>query len=54
LPAKPNLNTAARIGYSLAGLALVAMGILRTDADWLRTALGLGGAALIIEGLIGF
>ncbi len=54
LPAQPNLNTISRLGYFVAGLVLITVGILRTDADWLRTVLGLGGTILTIEGLIGY
>ena len=54
MPVQPNMGGKVRAGYVLAGLGLAAWGFFGVEAAWLRYAMPIGGAILVIEGLIGY
>ena len=54
MAAEPNLTGGARVTYTLAGLVLVWWGLSQTDSDWLHYLLPMIGAAIFVEGSIGY
>jgi hypothetical protein len=50
----PNLAGLSRLGYIVAGSGLIVWGIFYADPGLLRDAVILIGAAVLVEGLIGF
>jgi len=54
MAAQPNLSGIARSVYVVAGLGLMAWGFFGVESAWLRLAAPVGGAILVIEGLIGY
>ena len=54
MAAQANLPVLARIGYSVAGLALIYLGFTAVESDALRYFLPLLGGFLLVEGIIGY
>lgn len=54
MAAQANLPAPARIGYSVAGLALIYLGFTAVESDALRYFLPLLGGFLLVEGIIGY
>jgi len=50
--AQANLPAVARIGYSVAGLALIYAGFTAVESDVLRYFLPLVGGFVLVEGII--
>jgi hypothetical protein len=54
MPAQPNIGNLHRLLYIGGGLGLMAAGFFWIEQGWLRYAMPIGGAALLVEGLIGW
>jgi len=54
LNAQPNIGPLHRIIYFFGGLLLMAWGFWWMETDWLRVAMPIGGAILVVQGLIGW
>jgi hypothetical protein len=52
--AQPNLGILARLIYVVAGVGLMAAGFFSVETTWLRVAMPVGGAIVLVEGLIGW
>lgn len=54
MAAQPNIGLLPRMIYVAAGIGLMLFGFHVAEADWLRVAMPIGGAILLIQGLIGW
>ena len=54
MPAQPNIGAMHRLVYVAGGVVLLAWGFFFIDTGWLKWAMPLGGAGMIIEGTIGY
>lgn len=54
LAAQPNIGLLHRMIYVAAGLALMWLGFTAVQTPWLRVAMPIGGAILLIQGFIGW
>lgn len=54
LAAQPNIGLLHRMIYFFGGLLLAAAGFNWVEAEWLRIAMPIGGAMLVVQGLIGW
>ncbi len=54
MAAQPNIGLLPRMIYVVAGIGLMLYGFQVAEADWLRVAMPIGGAILLIQGIIGW
>ncbi len=54
MAAQPNIGLLHRMIYVAAGIGLMMYGFQVDEADWLRVAMPIGGAILLIQGIIGW
>ena len=51
---QPNIGLLHRMVYFFGGLLLMAVGFSWVEPDWLRVAMPIGGAILVVQGLVGW
>ncbi|MGH9814927.1 MAG: YgaP family membrane protein [Candidatus Acidiferrales bacterium] len=54
MAAQPNIGMLHRMIYVAAGLGLMWLGFTVVNTAWLRMAMPIGGAILVIQGFIGW
>ncbi len=54
MAAQPNIGGMHRFVYVVAGIGLIWGGFFGVETPWLRYAMPIGGAILVVQGIIGF
>lgn len=54
MAAQPNIGLLHRMIYIAFGIGFLLYGFQLAEADWLRVAMPIGGAILLIQGIIGW
>lgn len=54
MAAQPNIGGMHRFVYVVAGLGLILGGFFGVETPWLRYAMPVGGAILVVQGIVGW